>query len=446
MSAADPRAWRPRGGRVADLARRLDAMLSAPVVVFGSRPPRANDLDLLVRPGDLDEVRAAVVAAGGVGGPSSWIVLGDDGPVAVDLVDVTSWGLPDDAIATCWHEASPLPGHVRLHAPSPAHAVLIAARRLAWTGRSPAAGSFRDASAWAGAREQAGTWGVARALDLLEQAHRGRPPDRVARTAAVAAELRQRGRGRLRGWAGALRWVGPRPRRGVVVALSGLDGCGKTTQSRVLVEVIEMMGRRPERHWTRLSRNPLVSRVGRLGRRALAGRSAPVASVTSHAEGRTRTTDSFMRALEGRSQLSTTQRALRQMWATLLVLANIGTLLRRGLRARWTGRVAVFDRYALDSEVHLRARYGVEDPRDWRLRLLHRLVPTPDVAILLRITADESRRRDPDEWTYEQLERLQRLYDTCAVEHGVVVVDGQRAPHAVARDVVVLVLGAHAGA
>ena len=60
---------------------------------------------------------------------------------------------------------------------------------------------------------------------------------------------------------------------------------------------------------------------------------------------------------------------------------------RRMRRAVARGQVVVFDRYALDSRVHLRARYGEEHVAR-QVRLLGRLVPEPLAAFYLDVAPE----------------------------------------------------------
>src|SRR5438128_9414244 len=61
----------------------------------------------------------------------------------------------------------------------------------------------------------------------------------------------------------------PRPGRGHVVSLSGLDGAGKSSQAAALCDELERLGYEAVVVWTPLGANPLVDRVSLGARRAL---------------------------------------------------------------------------------------------------------------------------------------------------------------------------------
>jgi len=199
------------------------------VLVFGSPPGSGRDLDLLVRPDELATIAGALASAGFRSRNEEWVRFRESTAEAVDLVPAADWSLPQPELDDVFARARPLDGFERLVAPSPEHVLLVLARITGGSGLSPKRrgridGALADEpEAWRLARARAAAWGLRSELDRLERAYRGEPA----------------GRPRL-----------PRPRRPRVVALSGIDGSGKSSQARALRAALEQLGHETAVEWS----------------------------------------------------------------------------------------------------------------------------------------------------------------------------------------------------
>jgi thymidylate kinase len=374
----------------------LDQALEGRALVFGSLPPEARDLDLLVRPEEERALTAALRDAGFESKGIGWARFYDCEAEAVDLVPSASWRLAPDEIDALFSEAEPLPGREHLVRPSPTHTLLILARLLGRRGlpdkrRDRLEEAGRAPGAWAGARRRAEAWGVAAQLDELAQ---GAPAKRVP----------------------------PRPKRGQVIALSGLDGAGKSTQGRHLAAALQALGHDAVVIWTPLASNPGLKKIsgparkvlGLLARRGLGGEVA-------------------RRSVEGESLVAVPdaghggrgKTVITLAWATVVALANAASQARRAAPHLARGRVVIFDRYVLDSSVHLRYLYGEQHGFRIQEGLVRLLSPRPLRAYFLDAAPESVAARKNLQYDLSQLQSQIDLYRAHCERLGVRRIDGE---------------------
>jgi hypothetical protein len=211
-----------------------------------------------VRDGDFAQIAAALSAGGFVPNGSRFAVFGGCSGFLVELATTTAWSLPREEIDALFEASLPLPRAHRLRRPAPGHALLIIARRLdaapadldkLWP-RVRAAG-VEDRAAFAFARMHASAWDVEDAVFALEEMYYGRRDRFASRAHAVGETARRRARGL------------PRPRRPLVVALSGLDGAGKSSHASALRDTLERLDVPAAVVWTPLGQNRTLELIGR---------------------------------------------------------------------------------------------------------------------------------------------------------------------------------------
>lgn len=409
----------------------LDAAVQRTVLVFGALPPQGRDVDLLARPEEEHALAVALDAAGFAQRGNVWARFARCSVDAVEVVPAATWGLPAEELEQLFADAEPLGGCAHLAAPSPAHTLLIRARK-AVRGRGEIdakarsrvdAALARDPAAWEGAHARAAAWGATRALALFHAAYAGTPMSRRDRAAAISEELVAGGLAPAAARRRALRAVLPRTDSGALVSFSGLDGAGKSSQSAALHETLERLGWEVEVVWSPLGGNPILDFVGKPAKRALTrmrfgpfkglAESAAAGSVMSRPDGETA-------ASGGRGAL------VRDAWATLVAALDAASQRSRAVRHTARGRVVVFDRHALDSIVRLRFLYGSTAAYPLQRRLVDLLAPRADFAYYLDIAPETSLARKDDIWSLAQLRRHAELYREELARLGVRRLDGER--------------------
>jgi dTMP kinase len=222
-----------------------------------------------------------------------------------------------------------------------------------------------------------------------------------------------------------LRARGPRaalrlPRRGLLVALSGIDGAGKSSQARWLADSLTALGADVDIVWNDLlgSRVLDVLAAGPKALLRLGGRSS---------EGMARWEDP---APGGEDAIGG---ALRGAWSMVVTLTD--ALEQRVLASRSLsrGRVVVFDRSPLDLAVRMQVLYRASVER--QRRLVRLAAPRPNLAYLLDIPSEVSLARKRDVWSRAQLTEQRTLYRTLASEFGARRLDGRRPPQDIAAEI-----------
>jgi thymidylate kinase len=182
--------------------------------------------------------------------------------------------------------------------------------------------------------------------------------------------------------------------RGRLIALSGMDGAGKSTAALTLLEAMDEAGRPAVVHWTRLAGElgPL-DRLARLVRRVLR-RARPLADP----EGRASWDGSAVEEERGG--------IVAAVWVLAVAAAAVAGARRTG-RIRRRGLTVICDRWLADALVDLRVRYGHQPAAEW---LLRRGFPRADVAVLLEVAPAAAARRKPGDQSEAVLRAMAGRY------------------------------------
>jgi hypothetical protein len=212
--------------RPLSVLERIDSLVQERVLVYGSLPPGGRDIDLVVRPAD-----SAVIAAGlredGFGARRGrWVKLEGCSVSIVELVPASTLNLPARELAAAFSEGVALERLRNIVEPAPHHTLLILARKVGGPGGLLAPNHRAridravelDPQAWEEAWRRAPMWRAERSLGRLDSRYRG-------------------------GRVGFMRRVRPRrPRRTRVVALSGVEESGRSSQAQALRATLDRLG------------------------------------------------------------------------------------------------------------------------------------------------------------------------------------------------------------
>lgn len=406
-------------------ARLVEQYAEEKVVVYGTPPPLGRDLDVVASDAVVRRLAQALRDNRYASSNKTWVKFTGSAVQAVDLTAASAWGLSPDAQRQLFGAAIPLPGSQHLCRPAPAHLLLIEARRLVLsdgvlTPRSRdrvAVVSAEHLAAWDEADLVADQWGARSALACLRREMAGETVEpRIVRQAARAV-LKHRGHRRPK--VAQLRRRLGGCQRGHLVAVSGLDGSGKSGQAQRLAEALDQLGHETVVVWTRLGSGERLRLAaapvkGLFSKLTPANSSAVVSSrYAAHVEA-----PDTVRASRER------HRWLTFCWVLVVVLDHLVEQ-HRGVSGHLrSGRVVVCDRWTLDSLAHLRYRYAASTDLRVHAALLRRLAPAPDAAFLLEVPGAVAHQRKPDQYTCEQLEQQALLYGDSARQLGVTRVDG----------------------
>jgi thymidylate kinase len=230
-----------------------------------------------------------------------------------------------------------------------------------------------------------------------------------------------------RGARRALRRLTGRP---AIVALSGLDGAGKSFQAARLADELEQLGLDAAVVWPAATNllyqaSPALKRVLRrmlaaMGRspkptsRLGPGDSASDASKREEATG-----DAADEPLP--RQVAPIAHAL----ALVVAVVQAWSFRRGAARSARGADVVIYDRYTLDSVVYLRHRWGHGRALRLQTLIIRRLSRTPDLAFLLEVAPEAAYERKQD-FPLDDLRERARLYRELYAQLGVIRLDGER--------------------
>ena len=421
----------PRPTSLASLLTEIDAISPAPVLLTSKRLEESNDLDLICRAADRRAIgsfladsgfRSRPAKLGGRAFTEQWVRF-CEGTTVVDLNPAERWGLSERERNALFEQATPLDGFRQIAAPSPHHTILLASRRLVRGQRLSdkrkahlAERLQEDKDAWEKAAQHAPAWCCTRALALLRRLwEHGVAPSRrellIARlelTRSLRADGTRRAASLTRARIAQLRPP-------TIVALSGLDGSGKSTQVQQLDAALRALGIESRIVWKPMGHSPTMRFVRRSAKRLLGAKPAAAPTTIEAAPARRWDPNPKTKALRERSSVAT------QLWAAFVGLSAAGYYRREQLRHR--GEVLVFDRHLLDTRGQLRFFYGARSRLRLALGLVELVCPRADRAYLLDVPAEVAHERKPLQYDIAELSRQAELYRQEAARLGAFCLD-----------------------
>ena len=423
---------------VCEIVDLVAATVSDRVLVVGSLPPQGRDLALIVRPAEERALTERLDAAGVPRRGLQWAWFFDCTAYLVELIPAKRLSLPDSELDALYAEAKPIEWEGDLDLivrPSPHHLLLLLARRFVREGKLHPKRRARidsalteDPDAWTNAEGRAKVWGLTRALRLLDSTHRTHAPAGLSGRLQALVELVASTRGTTERVELLRRSLRARmPRRSRVVALSGLDGAGKSFQAQALQNALELLVCPTIIEWTPLGQNRAVQLIRSVTRAFRFGGRPPAHEpilALSYAD----LPADRVRSLRERSVL------LTQLWTLFVVFVNGWFHRRPTLQHPFSGKVVIFDRYVCDSSAWLSFWYGTE--RRFRLQkwILRTLSPTPLRAFFLNVRPEIALIRK-GEMSLAELRRMVNLYGEESKRLGVRVLDGEEPPAKVAAEI-----------
>ncbi len=192
--------------------------------------------------------------------------------------------------------------------------------------------------------------------------------------------------------------------KGRILAFSGLDGAGKSTQINLVIQSLSGAKRKPVYLWVRGGYTPVFVWFKDVLRAFSRGKALPKPGQSD------RRKSTFKNPHK------------RRLW---ILISIIDLILVYGIYLRfcvWRGRDIVCDRFLWDTAIDFELNFPEENVERWLTwRLLQSVTPTPDVSFLLLIPVSESMRRsklkfepfpDSPEVLEKRLERYRTLnYD-----------------------------------
>jgi thymidylate kinase len=227
----------------------------------------------------------------------------------------------------------------------------------------------------------------------------------------------------------------PRRRRGgapYLIALSGMDGSGKSGAARLLADELRASGLEAEVAWWRVAEETeTLDRVAQPLKRLLRMRG----SVADPAAAMSPAAREEVPAPAPEPGLAS--RLVAWPW-TLLVAALSVRSFRSAGRLRRDGKSVVCDRWLIDALVDIELRYGRHRAA---ARLMKAGFPAADVTILLDADAATAAERKPGDQLPQVLAAMEPLYAAQRSRPGLQVVDARRPLDAVHADLRRIVAG-----
>lgn len=231
--------------------------------------------------------------------------------------------------------------------------------------------------------------------------------------------------------AGVRRKIGVRSQRPMLIAISGVDGSGKTSHAQALKQAFERCDIRARIVWSRGASSTFTDALIRVGKRFLGG-----SPTGARAEGSPAGTAVDRRVGMWRRPW------VRRLWPWLLALDLWRAYLASVAWPLLRGWVVIADRYVADAQAEVAAYLETAGTPGLplALRLLERASPRPAARFLLDVPAAVAADRAAGEEQTGFLARQVACYRDLAAKHGAFVLDAARPQEELSSEMVRIVL------
>lgn len=216
----------------------------------------------------------------------------------------------------------------------------------------------------------------------------------------------------------------------IIIYISGIDGCGKTTQSKLLVEWLQQRGTDAEYQWLRWE--PSVMPLLRNARK-LTGKK----SKTNHgvaAKGKASSENKAHSSWTGLKSTLMSYSAFRWVWMKYATGDYFSSY--KKARAGWNSDYIVMDRYIFDFAVDQSLNFAMS-PAEFINKSLStplRNMQNPDYSIFINIPAEVGYNRKMDGTSLEYLKQREALYNDFGGDT-TFHVDGQQSAEKIHMDI-----------
>lgn len=209
-----------------------------------------------------------------------------------------------------------------------------------------------------------------------------------------------------------------------MIALSGLDGVGKSSQAQALSASLRALGYDASVVWVPIGQNESLRRFAGAIKRALS--QLPVGPLAgAGGDGDVAATHLLSRTEPGTPAFGPVRRLFSHVWSTVTTLANALAIRRAARGIRVGGRIVIYDRYVLDTIVELRFRYAPDSRMRFQEAAVRALAPSALRAYFLDLPPELAHQRKPD-WSLPQTQLRSDLYNRARRELGITRLDAAR--------------------
>lgn len=211
-----------------------------------------------------------------------------------------------------------------------------------------------------------------------------------------------------------------------IIYISGIDGCGKTTQAQRLAARLNDAGKIAEYQWLRWEPSilPLIRKI----RGGLSGKKASGSPAAGHRVADENSAHSNWKSLKRRLLSS---KLFQKLWLFYATRDYYNAY--RKARSTWKSDYIILDRYLfdfiVDQALNLGRDAGIFQQEIENTVLRH--AQKPDITVIIDIPAELGYMRKRDGTALEYLKERETIYKNFGAAHNVLHVDGTQTPEAI---------------